>query len=282
MGKTGNAKIKTYGWKCAKVTQVSTCATKLVTSGDANVCEIPVNFIKLTDKKNVSAAFSLILEKDSSGNIKMYQNPRYSVRDSGSYAISSFGVFQQGSNKEECLAVASRILDEEGMFLAGKALRRPVGEYIVHGKSPMSILYNIGDETAFGQPVIAKLGYPLWGTPMYVKRLGRAAPIWAVPKATKVLPTGPLAGDNPSGLKLTYNDKYRTFKGSYYVFTRVNNAVKKYPAKIIGVTFRVNYNGDLLDYESLGYAFCKGPRGAIEYDYAHVDPPNDSGDDDDE
>ncbi|MBP5510305.1 MAG: hypothetical protein J6Z49_05255 [Kiritimatiellae bacterium] len=273
----GIVQVFCWGWN-SKLR--GACKTRLVAcETDYQGCSIPINFMKLAEKKTTSAAFSLRLTPDEKGIIRLTMDKRYTEEwYAGCYAINGFTSFQQAADEEQCKLYAQKITDVEG----GKGVRRPNGEYVVHGDSSMFPLYNIGDVTAFGYPVIATLGYPLYGTPVKVNRLG-----WFTPKATKVTVVGPSpivngVQANPCGLKLTPNFKTHTFKGSYYIYTKVGGKLKKSTARINGVTYRIGDGSDILEYVSRGFAYCVSPNGKYSFDHSCMDPPNNSGDDDDD
>ncbi|MBO4287297.1 MAG: hypothetical protein J5985_03915 [Kiritimatiellae bacterium] len=267
-----------WGWNC-KLRGI--CKTKLVAcEPDYQGCCIPINFMNLTEKKNTSAAFSLRLKPDEKGTIRLTMDERYTAAwYAGCYAISGFGSFQQSTDEEQCKLYAQEIKEVEG----GKGVRRPAGDYIVHGDNAMFPLYNIGDVTAFGYPVIVTIGYPTYSTPVKVNRLG-----WITPKATKVTLNGPLnptvkgALANPCGLKLSPNFKMHTFKGSYYIYTKVGGKLKKSTAKLNGVTYRIGDGSDIMEYVSRGFAYCVGPNGKYAFDHSCMDPAPTGGSDEDE
>lgn len=247
----GVAKVKTYGWHLSRSSYSSACTTKLVSEGSESQCEIPVNFMKLTDKKNVSAGFNLILKRDASGTLSMELDTNYSP-----CAITSFDSFRAGAAESY-----SPINDFDG----GKGANLPVRDYIVNGNvyaSPENPA--VGDEKMFGMPLLATLGYPSGGTSVKVTRVG-----WVTPKAEKITSTTtlPLTAANPSGIKFTNNKKTYTFKGSYNTYVvGLNKRVKKFPAKINGVIWRWDNFGETA-YTAAGYAFTKGPNGKVEYNY---------------
>ena len=215
--------------------------------------------MKLTDKKNVSAAFNLILKRGENGIPSMELDPQYS-----SCAITTFDSFRAGAAESY-----SPINSGEG----GKGANRPVGDYIVNGK--LYVLPEnpaVGDERIFGMPLLATLGYPSEGTSVKVTRMG-----WITPKAEKITSTTtlPLTAANPSGVKFTNNSKTYTFKGSYNTYVvGLNKRVKKFSAKINGVTWRWDDFGEVV-YTSAGYAFTKGLNGKVEYNYPSFNWPND-------
>ena len=77
---------------------------------------------------------------------------------------------------------------------------------------------------------------------------------WTLPKAGKITMKKNViddskAGDNPSGLKLTYKAKDGTFKGTFKVYAEVNGKLKATTA---------NVTGFLLDGIGYGTATIKG------------------------
>ncbi|MBR4171097.1 MAG: hypothetical protein IKR48_05550 [Kiritimatiellae bacterium] len=277
----GVVKVKTYGWHLAKTGYASVCTTKLVTEGSEAKCEIPINFMKLATKKNVSAALNLILKQDlRQAKLTMELDSKYMPdRNGGCYAILSSDSLKTGAGSYSEISY--------GSFSGGKGANRPAGDYYIHGDMrPLYLHPAVGDYKMFGLPLLATLSYPEHQTSLKVSRLG-----WLTPKATKITSTTtlPIGAANESGIKVTNNSKTYTYKGSYYSYVVLANRVKKYPAKFIGFSWR-EYNGDEVNYLSVGYAFSKGPRGQIEYNYTCIDPlppdveddEEDDGDDDDE
>ena len=264
----GVVRASCWGWDCKFK---GTCKTKLVAcETDYQGCSIPVNFMNLTAKKNTSAAFSLRLTPDEKGIIRMSFPERYTdAWGGGCYAINAFSSFQQATDEEQCKLYSQKISDDvEG----GKGARPPYGNYYVHGGIYAG--YNIGDVMAFGYPVVVTLGYPET-TPVKISRFG-----WVTPKATKVALTGPVptvqgVQPNPCGLKLTPNFKTHTFKGSYYIYTKVGGRLQKKTARLNGVTFRAYEVGeDTPKYCSVGFAYCLGPNGKYAFDHSCMDPQN--------
>ena len=265
----GIVKIKTFGWKLAKTGYASVCTSKLVCEGSQNKCEIPVSFMKLTTKKDVSAAFNLILSWDlHQGTMSMKLDPNfpcYAIRT----ALSKTG--RVAETKDEIVSSS---------FMGGKAANRPAGDYYIHGEIlPLYPNPVVGDYQMFGLPLIATLSFPVFRTSLKVTRAG-----WLTPKATKITSatTLPVDAANESGIKVTNNSKTFTYKGSYSTYVAMGNRVKKFPAKFIGLSWRETYTGQLTDYLSSGYAFIKGPNGKLEYSYTCVDPMYSPDDDEDE
>jgi hypothetical protein len=99
---------------------------------------------------------------------------------------------------------------------------------------------------------------------VYAEYLPHGVPVtqkgskWTLPKAGKItMKKGKVddskAGDNPSGLKLTYKSKDGTFKGSFKVYAEANGKLK---------ATTVNVTGFLLDGVGYGTATIKG-KGSV-------------------
>jgi len=251
----GVVKVKTFGWKLAKTGYASTCTTKLVSEGSESKCEIPVNFMKLSSKKNVSAGINLVLTRDlGQGRLLMELDSNYKC-----YAVRNVSL-KTGTQET---------LHEINGLDGGKGANRPAGNYYIHGElRPLYPSPAVTDYQMFGLPLLATLSYPELRTSLKATSTG-----WVTPKATKIssATTLPIGAANESGITVTNNARAYTFKGRYNSYVVLNKRVKKFPAKFIGFSWR-EYNGDEVNYASRGYAFIKGLRGQIEYSYTCIDP----------
>jgi len=157
-------------------------------------------------------------------------------------------------------AFAAEIVSFDG----GKGLGMTDGKYYVHGETPQTAMPRIGDQTMFGFPVLASLGWPSYAVNLTVKGTS-----WTFPKAGKVTASGVYTGTNPCGLKLTYASSRRTFKGYYYTYLLMGKKVKKLRATVNGVCWLPD--GSPVRY-ARGVAVTKGPKGSRAYDYTCMDP----------